>query len=393
MTLPRPRTPADYDSAMNDKGVDRVPGPRVPLIAPKFPAADLLIKDYEAITASNRYTNFGPFERAFRAELEAWVSPDAHAVTFSSATAALQAALLGCVIGAPNRRYVAMPSFTFAAAAQVVIMLGFRPLFVDIEMDGFHADPSAAARAIAEHHRDIAAIVFGNSFGIGCHQIDAWDALASSFDLPLVIDSAAGFGSLYEDETPLGMHGMCEVFSFHATKSLAIGEGGGIITGSAELAQRLRSISNFGFDDTRQPIRIGFNGKLDELSAAIGIRQLEGLRSVIDSHRSVLAMYERSLPMVAFPRNIERSSLSFASVLLPDGTNRDGIVTELSLRGIEARSYYSPSLHTFAQFGPGGAQLEHTELVDRRVLSLPCHAGVTSDVVAEIAETIALETE
>jgi dTDP-4-amino-4,6-dideoxygalactose transaminase len=364
------------------------PRHQVPFIAPVFPPPTDVADDYRVIVASNRYTNFGPFEKRFRSALAAYVGPEAYAVTFSSATTALQAAILGCISGPPAGRYILLPSFTFAAAAQTVAMLGFRPLFVDIEPDSLQADADHARQLIDQHRSEVAGLLFANAFGIGAARISEWDDLARRNDLVMVVDSAAGFGSRYEDGSPLGLHGRCEAFSLHATKPLAIGEGGALITRDPALAEHLMRISNFGFDGSGEPASAGLNGKLAELPSAIGLRQLANLDSVIERRLKILAAYQRVVTAVTYPRNIQRSSLAFVSVLVAPGVDRSRIIDDLSRTGIEARRYYAPPLHRSGVFANADTQLPITEDVSKRVLSLPCHDGVTEDVIEQIAAIV-----
>ncbi len=123
-----------------------------------------------------------------------------------------------------------MPSFTFVAVAQAALWAGYRPWFIDIDADTWQ--PSApSARAVLECSRDrVAGILLANVFGVGNPQVGAWEDLAAQWDLPIVIDSAAGFGSAYADGERLGGRGACEIFSFHATKPFAIGEGGALVS-------------------------------------------------------------------------------------------------------------------------------------------------------------------
>jgi dTDP-4-amino-4,6-dideoxygalactose transaminase len=359
----------------------------VPLIAPSFPAAEDMDGDYRDILDSGRFSNFGPFERAFRAALEDHVGQSVSAVTFSSATTALQAAMLACVDRGSAARDVLVPAFTFPAGPQSIAALGFTPRFVDIEPVGLHADPDAAARILKRDQVSIAGIVIGNSFGTGAHHISAWEDLAGEFDVALIIDSAAGFGSAYEDGTALGARGTCEIFSFHATKPLAIGEGGAVLTRDPDLAERLRRISNFGLDDDGVARLPGLNGKLNEFAAAIGIRQLAGLEADIVRRRAVHDAYRTAVADVDFQRNAERSALGFVSLVLSHGTDRDAVVGDLAARAIEARRYYAPAVHRSDLFA-GGAPLPVTEDIEGRVISLPSHRGVTPAVVEAVAEAI-----
>jgi dTDP-4-amino-4,6-dideoxygalactose transaminase len=360
-------------------------GFRVPLIVPDFPDATLVSADYQVSLKRGWFSNFGPFERAFAAGISDKLSIPGVA-TFSSASAGLMAAILALVGRGDGTKRIVVPAFTFAAAAQCITLTGYIVEFVDVYPDSFGADLSATD--MSDTQGAIAAFLLCNPFGVGTDLTDDWELAAARLGVPLIIDSAAGFGSLYCDGTPVGTRGDCEVFSFHATKPLAIGEGGAVVTRDVGLAERLRGISNFGFDDSRETVLPGFNGKLAEFPASIGVRQLERIDQIVERRQTVLGWYRKHLD-VDFQTNVERSSLCFLSVVLPVGSDRNGIVTGLADGGIEARVYYSPSLHRHPLFAqPLVRPLPVTDDLDKRIISLPCHGAMTEGDVVAVARVI-----
>src|SRR5262249_17147264 len=132
----------------------------------------------------------------------------------------------------------------------------------------------------------------------------------------LVIDSAAGFGSHYADGTRVGTRGACEIFSLHATKPFAIGEGGALVSRDPRLVEQAYSFQNFGFTKSPEAVQLGLNAKLQEISAAIGLRQLVHLDDRLASRRQVLESYRDGLADTGavFQNNAEAASLCFASV-------------------------------------------------------------------------------
>lgn len=197
----------------------------IPFIRPSFPVPAELAEDFEAIVLANWYTNFGPKEREFARALGDYLGRDLLVATLANGTVALIAALEVSLGPGMRDRYLLMPSFTFVAVAQAAQWTGYRPWFIDIDPETWQ--PSiASARAVLEASRQqVAGILLPNVFGVGNPDIEAWEKLAAEWELPLVIDSAAGFGSAYSDGTRVGGRGTCEIFSFHATKPFAVGEG------------------------------------------------------------------------------------------------------------------------------------------------------------------------
>jgi dTDP-4-amino-4,6-dideoxygalactose transaminase len=319
---------------------------KVPFIRPVFPRSTVIGEDFDAIVESNWFTNFGPMERRFSAGIAEYIGGENYSVTFTNATIALVAVLQEALGRGDDRSFVIVPSFTFAAGPEAVEWAGYRPVFVDI--DPVTLQPSIdEARTLIEDGLNIAGILLCNTFGIGNPRIAEWETLASQAGLKLIIDSAAGFGSEYSSERRVGSAGLAEVFSFHATKPFAVGEGGAVVTRDAELVSRLISFQNFGFSGGRGAHRLGLNGKLQEINAAIGLRQLAGFDTAIKSRHAVLAGYQRALADsgVSFPAAIELSSVCFATILLSTSDARDGALARLLSAGVEARAYYAPALH------------------------------------------------
>lgn len=361
----------------------------VPFIVPDFPAPENLLDDFGSIARSGRYSNFGSREREFAAALAAAVGAGTTAVTFSSATAAVEGALLGTVGRANPGDVVILPSFTFLAAGQIARNLGYRLAFVDIDPHDLQPDPDDARRMVDTVSGNVRAILTAQSFGVASERLTEWERLAAELAVPLIVDSAAGFGACYVDGRPVGAGGACEVFSFHATKPLAVGEGGALVTRDAELAARIRAISNFGLDAdgvARQP---GLNGKLSELHAAIGLRQLDRLDELLQRRREVFDRYRAALPERGFLPGLRHSPLAFLPFLLDPGTDAGHTVERLATIGVEARRYYYPALHRHPVFADAVPRdLPVTDDVAPRMLALPCHPGVTPEIVAAIAEVI-----
>jgi len=366
---------------------------KVPFVKPHFPDARDVTEDYRKILDANWFTNFGPFEQKFSDRIARYIGPDYYACTFSSATVALIAGVLAALGKGSGEQYIIMPSFTFVAGADALTWCGYKPLFVDIEPEGFHMDIAEVSAALEDesYKGKISGILFCNAFGVGTSNIDVWERLAESKHLPLIIDSAAGFGSLYPDKKKVGSAGLCEIFSFHATKPFAIGEGGAVVSRNKELIENLKSIQNFGFLN-RNAKQLGLNGKLQEINAAIGLRQFEHLDTILGNRRSVLARYKAGLNPKHFKiqKNANNASLCFAAVKTTDKKTRDKCLKLLLENGVEARAYYSPSIHKQPYFQKSDkySQLKITEEVDDRIISLPIHDQMKKTDVNLVISTL-----
>lgn len=353
----------------------------IPFIRPIFPNSTVLAADVAEIVDSNWFTNFGPKERQFRKEVAGYLGGAHEVVTFSNATIALVGALSVFLGDRAPAGYVIVPSFTFAAGPQAIRWVGRQPLFIDIDEESLQPSLHAAEQACEQFGDQIAGILFCNTFGIGADDVHLWEELAARHAIPLVIDSAAGFGSHYPDGEKVGLRGDCEVFSFHATKPFAIGEGGAVVTRHPWAAQSLHSFSNFGFEGDAGAVREGLNGKLQEINAVIGLRQLGTIDDVVRERRDVLRRYRDILEptaRVAVVRNAANSSVCFAPVLVDRVEDRDGLLADLRDAGIEARVYYGPPVHRHPAFAGATriGELDATDSVSGRILCLPVFQGV-----------------
>jgi dTDP-4-amino-4,6-dideoxygalactose transaminase len=219
----------------------------IPFIRPSFPKTAELAEEFDEIVSSNWFTNFGPKERKFAHELGEYLGRDLHVATFANGTFALIAALHTAIGPGGRDRYLLMPSFTFIAVAQAALWTGYLPWFIDIDPDTWQPDVQSAGAVLNSFRDRVAGILLPNVFGVGNPQVGSWEDLAREWDLPIVIDSAAGFGSAYPDGARLGGRGSCEIFSFHATKPFAIGEGGALASGDVRLVEQARKFGDFGF--------------------------------------------------------------------------------------------------------------------------------------------------
>jgi dTDP-4-amino-4,6-dideoxygalactose transaminase len=363
----------------------------IPFIRPSFPKPAELAEDFDEIVGANWYTNFGPKERQFARALGDYLGADLQVATFASGTLALIAALHATVGPGTRDRYLLMPSFTFVAVAQAALWAGYRPWFIDIDADTWQ--PSApSARAVLECSRDrVAGILLANVFGVGNPQMGAWEDLAAEWDLPIVLDSAAGFGSAYADGERLGGRGACEIFSFHATKLLGIGEGGALVSRDPRLVEQVHTFQNFGYAGSHECTQLGINGKMQEICAAIGLRQLAGLDRRMASRRNVFDRYHAELSCVGlrFQPNADASSLCFASVCCKSADHKAAVLASLRQDAIRAHDYYNPPQHLQPYFVANpelarSADLTVTEDICSRIVSLPVHDYMAPDDVARV---------
>lgn len=360
---------------------------RIPFIQPALPSTQELAKDYEQIHENNYYSNNGPFYFEFVEELEKYFDSQVHCSVVANATLGLILSLKSAAIA--DRKYVITPSFTFAATALSIVWAGYDPYFVDIAPGSFQLNIEQTRNLLETE--DVAGIMLCNPFGIGLKNIDEWESLSNEFSVPLIIDSAAGFGSKYNPQEKVGTKGACEVFSLHATKPFGISEGGIVCSKDKNLIDEIELIKNFGFGSTKDIEAIGMNAKIPEISCAIGLRMLPHLDDRIKQRQDVFRKYVEAFSEygINFIDNAELSSLCFASLILPDGWSKEELMIRYEQANIDVRDYYNPVLHdsTVLKSYPQ-TDMEKTYYYTKRMLSLPNGEKLSDENIARIISVI-----
>lgn len=329
-----------------------------------------------------------------RERLAAYLGGDLQVVPVANATLALMLALR-CLIGeSPRGSFVAVPSFTFPATAQAICWNGLHPLWVDVEDAGWHLDPDALESALEQHGSDVAAVIACSTFGSAptCTQSSRWRRACAHAGVPLLIDSAAGFGSVDENGERIGRNGTAEVFSFHATKPFSIGEGGAITTRDLELASRLTAFANFGFDERHTVISpFGLNAKMSEIQAATGLAQLDRFDELLEARRSAAASLRGPLERAGFrfQAGADGSSWQFVPVLAPSAAVRRAALAGAPSHGIELRTYHEP-LHAMPAFDRGrvSGSLPVTEHLAAHSLSLPLATDLSASELERLEQLL-----
>lgn len=345
----------------------------------------------EAMLDSRWLTNNGPYVEDLEARIAARVGVN-HCVAVSNGTIALSllaraAKLTGEVI---------VPSFTFVATAHALDWLGIVPVFCDIDADTWTLDASQCEAAIGP---STSAIIGVHTFGRTC-DVAALRAVADRYNLPLFFDAAHGFGCSHNGR-PIGSFGGAEVFSFHATKVFHTFEGGAVTTNDEALAAELRLLRNFGFrgfDDVGGP---GINGKMPEISAAMGLANLEVFDQTVDASRATFQRYRECLSGI--PGLVLRDHVTedlrnwyYVVVEVADqsafGLNRDTLARVLAAENVLARRYFFPGVHAMEPYlsrdPEAGKRLPRTVRAAGRSLVLPAGPEISPDHVERVCSVV-----
>lgn len=365
----------------------------IPFIKPHFPDPKLIANDYAKIVESNWFTNFGPYENELCRQIENFIDKAVHVTTVANATLGIELAIKTLFKKNNQKKQIIVPSFTFIAGPASIVSAGFVPVFIDINAS-LQPDLQQAKRYIVQNKDKVAGIFLCNIFGVGNKEIGKWESFAKKHNFPLIIDSAAGFGSMYDNREYIGSRGDCEIFSMHATKPFSVGEGGLVVSKNADVIKEIRHLQNFGFDQHKIVTRIGTNAKLQELNCAIGIRQLEDFTSRLDGRRQSLLYYKSLLTKkgFTFQENDEFSTVAFVSALAPNSATSRGVYEYLLEKKIEIKKYYAPIHFMEAMSGKFlvADTLKYTEDVARRIVSLPLHDYMDIDTIRHVVDAMNL---
>jgi perosamine synthetase len=324
------------------------------------------------------------FERAFADFLGV-----EDAVAVSSGTAALHLAVRQLGWG-PDDEVITSP-FTFVASANCLLYEGAKPVFVDVDPETLNIDVEAAAAAVTEKTVGLLPI---DIFGWPA----AWpalEALAQKHGLGVLEDSCQAIGAIDEEGRTVGSRGNFATFAFYANKQMTTGEGGMIVPTDADAAVRLRSERNQGRAVDMGWLdhdRLGFNYRLSDVAAAIGLAQVEKLPRLLDERAAVAARYGERLaevpgveaPMAARGREV-RSWFVYV-VRLADEVDRDAVILRLRERGIDSKSYL-PSIHLFphiAALGYREGQFPVAEAASAHSLALPFFPGMSDGQIERV---------
>jgi dTDP-4-amino-4,6-dideoxygalactose transaminase len=345
---------------------------------PELPPLNEVARYYALAEEARFYSNGGPCCERLASRLADYIG-DVRCIPVGNCTLGLIAAIRGlCGTPAGRRKLIAVPSFTFTATACAIQWAGFEPLFVDIEPDSWQLAPDALAEALARYDGCVAGVMGCSTFGTAAPASvrDRWRQLCADADMPLLIDSAAGFGGLDDDGHPLGAQGDTEVFSFHATKPFAIGEGGAVVTSDPDLAERITRLINFGIDPhTRTSATAGLNAKMSELHAATGLAMLDRFTDALDRRRATARQLQTlfSSKPLTYQAGSDSSTWQVFQLLMPTPRSRQRALTLASAHNIEVRTCFDPPLHRHPAFDRAeiAGDLAVTDHVAARTLSLP----------------------
>ena len=347
--------------------------------------------------------SLGPVQDRFEAALADWLGV-ADAVAVSSGTTALHLGVRRLGWGAGDE--VVTSPFSFVASANCLLYEDATPVFADVDPVTLNLDPGAARAAVGERTAGLLPV---HIFGYPAAMPDL-EALAGERGLGILEDSCEALGAVDSEGVRVGARGNLATFAFYANKQLTTGEGGVIVPRDADEAAVLRSERNQGraIDmDWLDHDRLGFNYRLSELQAALGVAQLERADELLAERSRVAGLYadglgqlggrpagegpEEGLVLPCPDRGAERRSWFVYAIRLPEAADREAVIADLDQRGIAAKAYL-PCIHLMPhyreRFGFRGGEFPVAEAVAERSIALPFFPGMNEGQVDRVCEAL-----
>jgi dTDP-4-amino-4,6-dideoxygalactose transaminase len=349
------------------------------------------------------FLSLGPKLEQFEHDFGEWLG-GGYAVAVSSGTAALHLAVRA--LGWSGGDEVITSPLSFVASTNCLLYEGATPVFCDIDPVTLTLDPEPVAAAVGEKTAGILPVhIFGYP-----GDLPAFGKIAAEHHLELLEDACQALGAIDRTGKRIGMDGNIATFAFYANKQMTTGEGGMLVTPDREVAEAARSEANQGRAPDMSKVdhdRIGFNYRLSDLHAAIGIAQLERLGEMLNARENVAALYrERLTQLGAEPageedehdivlpcenRGDERRSWFVFCVQLPAGTDRDAVIASLAEHGVASKAYL-PCIHLLPpyreRFGFREGQFPVAERVAERSLALPFFTSMTESQVDRVCTAL-----
>lgn len=337
--------------------------------------------------------SLGPALVAFEQAVADYVGAR-HGIGVNSGTSGLHLCVRAAGIGAGDE--VITSPFSFVASANCILYEGARPVFADIEEETLGLDPGAVAACIGPATRAILPVhVFGQPAAL-----DPLMALADDHGLTVIEDACEALGAEYQGRR-VGTFGQSACFSFYPNKQITTGEGAVIVTDCDRVADRMRSLRNQGRGAMGAWLEheiLGYNYRLTEMSAALGLSQMQRVDQILAARERVAARYAEALgaiegvDLIKPARDTTRMSWFAAIARLDPRYDRDRVIARLGERGIPARAYFSP-LHLQPlyreRFGYRGGEFPVTERVARSTLALPFFNALSNAQVDHVASVLA----
>ncbi|MBN2860276.1 MAG: DegT/DnrJ/EryC1/StrS family aminotransferase [Sphaerochaetaceae bacterium] len=360
---------------------------------PNLPEKKTLCNYLDRIFNSRWLTNNGPLVIEFREKLEEFLQVK-YCIPICNGTIALELAERALCF----EDEVILPSFTFVATPHSLQWQRIRPVFADVGNDDVNVDPASIKTLLSSRTKGIIGV---HVYGYPC-DYSKINKIASESNVKVLYDAAHAFGCEV-DGIPYAQLGDASIFSFHATKFFHSFEGGAIATNDEALAEEVRLMSNFGFAGgvLDQVDYLGINGKMTEISAAMGLAMLDSVEEIREKNRQNFELYKEVFAeieganLIEPPSSMTKQNWQYVVARMDEnrfGLSRDMTVQALRAENIFARRYFYPGchrMHPYRELYPSASNiLPNTERLSEQVISFPTGQVINEEVISRIADCL-----
>lgn len=334
---------------------------------------------------SNWISSKGKFVEKFEEKFNEFIGCG-YSTTVSNGTVALHLALLALDIKEGDE--IIVPTFTYIASVNAIKYCGATPVFVDCLRSNWQMDPAEVEKKITEKTK---AILCVHLYGYSCN-MDRLCNIALDNSLFLIEDCAEALGTKFTNKC-VGTFGDVATFSFYGNKTITTGEGGMVSTKSKELYERLIHLKGQGLDKNKEYWHdiIGYNFRMTNIAAAIGLAQLERIDDIIQRKRSIATFYKNSLKDCGITFHDEEDNVFHSywmvSILLKNSKDRDNLRIHLSNNGIETRPLFFP-VHTMPMYVSNDVEFKIAEDISSRGINLPSFPSISDENLEYISKTV-----
>ena len=360
----------------------------IPLAKPNICANDIT----NVVSVLNsRHLSLGPYLSKFEHNFSQLIGTK-YAVGVNSGTSGLH--LIIRALGIKQGDEVITSSFSFIASSNCILYEKAKPVFVDVQEDTFNIDPTLIEQAITPKTK---ALLIPHIFGQTCDMTRIME-IAKRHNLFVIEDACESILATHQGRLA-GTFGDAAVFAFYPNKQMTTGEGGMILTNNTKIHAYCKSAANQGRSDNLQWLthdKLGFNYRLDEMSAALGVSQLEKIYEMINKRKQIAKYYTQqlnSLPQIKTPHVQQGNDSSwFVYAIKVPSVHRDQLIKHLRENQIQSKAYFSPAIHMqpfyISEHGYKQGDFPTTESLSNQTLVLPFYTELTTKQIDRVCDTI-----
>lgn len=357
---------------------------------PNIGKRDFFLSQVNEVLDNRWLTNSGPKVNEFERKIEDYIGVK-HAIAITNGTVALELLIRAAGI----KGEVIIPSFTFVACAHAFQWQEIKPVFCDIDPNTHNIDPLEIEKHITPN---TTAIMGVHLWGRSCN-IEVLEQISKKHNLKLMFDASHAFACSYKGKM-IGNFGIGEVFSFHATKFFNTLEGGAIVTNDDELASKIRLMKNFGFQGYDNVTYIGTNGKMNEISASMGLTSFNSIDSFIAKNKENYYLYKNEFDKIDGIKLIdyndsERNNYQYIACEIEEqkfGMSRTELIDILIKENILARKYFFPGIHKMEPYRSlypySSMFLQETEKLANKIISFPTGTAMDNNSIMLVTNLV-----